>query len=182
MSLSKKLSDIQSTLNAPKNLRNNFGNYNYRSCEGILETLKPYLLKHNLTLILTDEVKETSQLSFCEASAILSDGTDTVTVKAQAGIPLIKKGMDLSQIFGASSSYARKYALNGMFLIDDNKDSDSTNIDKGSSEVAEKKFEALNPGTKKWEMAEKFIKDGGSIDSILSKYDISVKNIKLLSS
>jgi hypothetical protein len=126
----KKLIEIQSELKAPKNQRNNFGKYNYRSCEDILEAVKPLLKKHDCTLTITDEIKEVGGLVFVQAEAIFSDGKDLKVVTAQAGIDANRKGMDIAQSFGSSSSYARKYALNGLFLIDDTKDADATNDHK----------------------------------------------------
>jgi hypothetical protein len=134
----KKLTDIQNELKAPKNQYNSFGKYKYRSCEDILEAVKPLLAKHGCTLTITDEVKEVGGLVFIEATAKISgaianlkvDGEDVIEieeVKAQAGIDPNRKGMDIAQSFGSSSSYARKYALNGLFLIDDTKDADATN-------------------------------------------------------
>lgn len=120
----EKLIKIQSDLKAPKNQRNNFGKYNYRSCEDILEALKPLLKRHKCILTITDEIKEVGSIVFVEAKATIEDGEFSKTVTAQAGIDPNRKGMDISQSFGSSSSYARKYALNGLFLIDDNKDSD----------------------------------------------------------
>jgi hypothetical protein len=122
-----KVMSIQSELKAPKNQYNNFGKYSYRNLEDILEALKPLLTKNGLMLSITDEIKDSSGVTFVEAVAILSDGETEMAVRAQAGIDLNRKGMDVAQSFGASSSYARKYALNGLFLIDDNKDADSTN-------------------------------------------------------
>lgn len=127
MEIQKSLLKIQSELKVAKNQRNNFGKYNYRSAEDILEAVKPILNKNNCVLILTDKVKELGGVLFVEATAILSDGVDYIKVKSQAGIDPNKKGMDISQTFGSSSSYSRKYALNGMFLIDDTKDADATN-------------------------------------------------------
>ena len=125
-----KLLAIQSELNAPKNQKNTFGGYNYLSCEDILEAVKPLLKKHNVTLILSDSMKETNNRVYVEATARLID-IDTqefVFNTAYAREEETKKGMDGSQVTGASSSYARKYALNGLFCIDDNKDSDKTNV------------------------------------------------------
>ena len=126
----KKLTEIQNELKAPKNQYNSFGKYKYRSCEDILEAVKPLLKKHDCTLTITDEVKEVGGMVFIEATAQLTDGDAspniTVMVKAQAGIEKAA-GMSLAQSFGSSSSYARKYALNGLFLIDDTKDADATN-------------------------------------------------------
>ena len=136
----EKLVKIQSELKAPKNQFNSFGKYNYRSCEDILEAVKPLLLKYNCSLVITDEVKEVSSIIYVEATALIKDNeTNTqIGVTAQAGIEPNKKGMDISQSFGSSSSYARKYALNGLFLIDDTKDSDATNK-HGKEEVKEQK-------------------------------------------
>ena len=122
-----KLIKVQKELKAPKNQRNNFGKYNYRNCEDILEAVKPLLFKHGLLLTISDEVKETPLGLFVEARASVTDGEDMYEVTAQAGIDLNRKGMDVSQSYGSSGSYARKYALNGLFLIDDTKDADATN-------------------------------------------------------
>lgn len=122
-----KLTEIQNELKAPKNQYNSFGKYKYRSCEDILEAVKPLLKKHDCTLTITDEVKEVGGLIFVEAIATITDSEGSQVVKAQAGIDPNRKGMDIAQSFGSSSSYARKYALNGLFLIDDTKDADATN-------------------------------------------------------
>jgi hypothetical protein len=125
--LTKSLIKVQSELKAPKGQRNKFGNYNYRSAEDILEAVKPLLAKNNLSMQISDSISEVAGIPFVESMVIVSDGTDQVVVTAQAGIDPNRKGMDIAQCFGASSSYARKYALNGMFLIDDTKDPDATN-------------------------------------------------------
>lgn len=119
------LRNIQSELNAPKNLYNKFGNYSYRSCESILEALKPLLKKYGAELVITDKIELIGDRFYVKAEAIFTCGDDTVVVNAYAREPENKKGQDESQITGAASSYARKYALNGLFLIDDNKDADT---------------------------------------------------------
>ncbi|EON1479160.1 ERF family protein [Escherichia coli] len=121
--LHKKLWTIQQTLNAPKNQRNNFGGYSYRSAEDILEAVKPLL--QNITLTLNDEIVLIGDRYYVKATATLSDGEDAVCVTAYAREEENKKGMDCSQLTGATSSYARKYALNGLFCIDDAKDPDT---------------------------------------------------------
>jgi hypothetical protein len=123
----ENLVKIQSELKAPKSQTNKFGNYKYRSCEDVLEALKPLLSKYDCTLTITDEVKEIANITYIEATAKIVDKKTSVEVKAQAGIDINQKGMSIAQCFGASSSYARKYALNGLFLIDDTKDADATN-------------------------------------------------------
>jgi len=133
----KELVNIQSELKAPKNQYNSFGKYKYRSCEDVLEALKPLLKKYNCTLTINDVVKEVGELIFIEANACISNEDNSISrsARAQAGINPNKKGMDIAQSFGSSSSYARKYALNGLFLIDDTKDADT---------------EAPTPGKKKF--------------------------------
>jgi hypothetical protein len=123
----KELIAIQAELKAPKNQYNSFGKYKYRSVEDILEAVKPLLLKYECTLIIEDEIKEVGGIVFVEATASIQKDMEGRAVTAQAGIDINRKGMDIAQSFGSSSSYARKYALNGLFLIDDTKDPDSTN-------------------------------------------------------
>ena len=122
---------LQQELSVPKNQKNKFGNYNYRSCEDILVALKPLLAKHKASILITDDVKEVAGIPYVEATAVFKgQDTEALSVRAQAGINPNQKGMSISQSFGASSSYARKYALAGMFLLDDNKDSDTQDNSK----------------------------------------------------
>lgn len=121
--------NIQTELKAPKNQFNSFGKYNYRSQEDILEALKPLLEKHNAAITISDEIVLIGDRYYVKATATLIDieKGDKVEVSAYAREDEAKKGMDLSQLTGSTSSYARKYALNGLFAIDDTKDSDYTN-------------------------------------------------------
>lgn len=144
--LNKALVKVQSELKAPKGQYNNFGKYAYRSAEDILEAVKPLLAKNNLSMRVTDEVMEVGGMTFVNATVVVSDGTDTVEASAQAGIDPSRKGMDIAQSFGSSSSYARKYALNGMFLIDDTKDADATNT-HGNSTTNKSTPKASKPQT-----------------------------------
>jgi hypothetical protein len=121
---------IQAELKAPKNQTNAFGKYKYRSCEDILEAVKPLLAKYKCQLIISDTIKEAGGVIYCESRIVFTDGLENYYVTACAGIEPNRKGMDIAQSFGASSSYARKYALNGLFLIDDTKDADATNDHK----------------------------------------------------
>ena len=134
--LTKKLANIQANLHAPKNQRNSFGNYNYRSCEDILEAVKPLL--GELTLTINDEICAALDRVYIKATATISDGEHSVSVSAYARESDQKKGMDSSQLTGATSSYARKYALNGLFLIDDNKDADTDEAKGGKKEEPKK--------------------------------------------
>ena len=152
-SLITKLVAIQTKLKAPKNQRNKFGNYNYRSCEDILESVKPLLNAEGLVLTLTDEIF--NDPLYCKATATITDGEESVSVSAQAGINPDKKGMDVAQSYGASSSYARKYALNGLFLIDDTKK------------------ETLTPKHPNFNKVKQYLSSGGSVDNVYEKYTVS---------
>lgn len=128
-----KLNFIQSELKAPKSNYNSFGNYNYRSCEDILEAVKPLCKKYRALLTLTDDIVVIADRVYVKAKAILRDLDDyniAIEVQAFAREPLEKKGMDSSQVTGTASSYARKYALNGLFNIDDTKDADTNEYQK----------------------------------------------------
>lgn len=151
LNIYEKLHRIQNELKAPKGQYNSFGNYKYRSCEDIFEAVKPLLEKYNLILITTDEMINIGDRYYIKAVAKLVDvdmpyeefdecrAVNCITNVGWAREEEVKKGMDGSQITGASSSYARKYALNGLFLIDDTKDSDTTNVgEEPTKEDAEK--------------------------------------------
>jgi len=125
--LVQKLIKIQSELKAPKNQRNNFGGYNYRSCEDILEAVKPLLAQQGVLLNISDELVFVGNRYYIKATATITDGENGISNSALAREQETKKGMDESQITGAASSYARKYALNGLLCIDDTKDADATN-------------------------------------------------------
>lgn len=177
----EKLIKIQNELKAPKNQRNNFGNYNYRSCEDILEGVKPLLLKYNCTLTLTDTIKQIGDRYYVIAEAIFSDldSGKATSVVSYAREEENLKGMIASQITGATSSYARKYALNGLFLIDDTKDADATNT-HGKDEVKE---EPKKPSKVKLAIGsevfnkcrEAYLKDKSNLSKIKEKYDVSVE-------
>lgn len=119
------LQQIQQKLKAPKNQRNSFGGYNYRSCEDILEALKPVLAEFNAAVLLSDEIVQMGTRWYIKATATLKTETESISVTAYAREAETRKGMDDSQITGSASSYARKYALNGLFGIDDTKDADT---------------------------------------------------------
>lgn len=119
------LQQIQQKLKAPKNQRNSFGGYNYRSCEDILEALKPVLAEFNAAVLLSDEIVQMGTRWYVKATATLKTEKESISVTAFAREAENRKGMDESQITGSASSYARKYALNGLFGIDDTKDADT---------------------------------------------------------
>lgn len=130
-----KLLKIQTDLKAPKGQFNKFGNYKYRSCEDILEAVKPLLAREGCTLTLSDEIVEIGGRVYVKATASLTDGTTAERVTAYAREEESKKGMDASQVTGAASSYARKYALNGLFCIDDTKDADTEEFENEKNQT-----------------------------------------------
>jgi len=126
--LQNKLLQIQNNLRCPKNQYNSFGGYSYRNAEDILEAVKPLCFEHGCLLIVTDEIIEVCGKNYVRATAKLICGDDCISVSASAREPQTQKGMNDSQLTGSCSSYARKYALNGLFCIDDTKDADNDNM------------------------------------------------------
>jgi hypothetical protein len=169
----EELIKIQSELKAPKSQRNSFGNYNYRNAEDILEAVKPLLASNGCILTLTDTIELIGNRFYVKATARLSNGKETIEVCSYAREEESKKGMDGSQISGASSSYARKYALNGLFLIDDTKDSDATNThDKDPKQEPLQKQRLLigSDAFKKCKVA--YFDDNNNLVKIKGKYDV----------
>lgn len=130
--IAKKLLDIQSELKVPKAQFNDFGKYQYRSCEDIVEAAKPILMQHKVLLTISDKIIEVGGRVYVEATSTLTDieSGETISITAAAREAVTKKGMDDSQITGSTSSYARKYSLNGLFAIDDTKDADTMRPEK----------------------------------------------------
>ena len=174
MKLHEKLLAIQTKLKAPKGQYNSFGKYSYRSAEDILEAVKPLNAEQGLLLTITDEIKEVGGRIYVVATATVSDGTDELKVSAFAREPETKKGMDESQITGATSSYARKYALNGLYAIDDNKDAD-TNEHKQQQDNAPKKQQAQKQQQKQQQQEQGFTEQ--ELHELVEKY---VRNIEAL--
>jgi hypothetical protein len=180
MNLYEKLVDIQGRLKAPKSQFNNFGKYKYRNCEDILEAVKPLLVEHKVVLTISDNVIELDNgLSYVEATAQFKNMDGVIEVSAQAGIDPSKKGMDVAQCFGSSSSYARKYALNGLFLIDDTKDADSTNTHDSKPS---KELEWLPESGVKFDRVKEALTGGFTMSQIREKYKVSKKVEQLLNS
>lgn len=140
MNIYEKLMNVQASLKAPKGQYNSFGKYKYRSCEDIVESVKPLLKQNGLLLTMSDEIIMVADRIYVKATATIIDTAEgkEISVTALAREEETKKGMDGSQVTGASSSYARKYALNGLFAIDDTKDSDSTNTHGQDDETPKK--------------------------------------------
>ena len=162
----EKLAKVQSELKAPKGQFNSFGKYHYRSQEDILEAVKPILSRQGMTINLTDDIALVGERYYVKSTAIVSDGTDTISVTAFAREPSDKKGMDESQITGTASSYARKYALNGLFAIDDTKDSDAEEQPKTTIEKREATPTPKQPTNK---LDEDLIKEASSLKIDLNK-------------
>ena len=174
MKLHEKLLAIQTKLKAPKGQYNSFGKYSYRSAEDILEAVKPLNAEQGVLLTITDEIKEVGGRIYVVATATVSDGTDELKVSAFAREPENKKGMDDSQITGATSSYARKYALNGLYAIDDNKDAD-TDEHKQQQDNAPKKQQTQKQQAQKQQQANEPTEQ--ELHEIVEKY---VRNIEAL--
>jgi hypothetical protein len=137
---------IQSELKAPKSQFNNFGKYSYRSAEDILEAVKPLLLKYGCYLTFTERIEEVAGYLVLISKATICDGETNMSVEAPAGINPERKGMDIAQSFGSSSSYAKKYALGNLFLLDDTKDADSNKVNEPiakKEKLDEVKFQAM---------------------------------------
>ena len=187
----KELIEIQRELKAPKGNYNSFGKYKYRSAEDILESVKPLCHKNGCLLTLSDSVELIGERFYIKATAKITNGTDSVEVTAYAREEETKKGMDGSQITGTASSYARKYALNGLFCIDDTKDADTDEFHKQTEESKRKVKES--PKKSAEELAEMkpddMITAGGAdyllnlaievkanIDELLKYYDVKEFN------
>ncbi|CAB4151879.1 Essential recombination function protein [uncultured Caudovirales phage] len=171
----KQLIEIQNELKAPKNHFNKFGNYNHRVAEDILEALKPICAKHGCLLTNDDEVKELNGVLFIQSTCTIKhkDWDQSISAKGNAGIELNRKGMDLSQSFGASSSYALKRALGNLFLLDDSKDADSTNT-HGKEEKEVKSKKDLIHGTPAYNQCILKLKSGEiTMEDVYEKVNIS---------
>ncbi len=180
----KKLMEIQTKIKAPKNLYNSFGKYKYRNAEGICEAVKPYLAEQNCSLVLSDDIIAVGDRVYVKATATLTDleTGESVSVSAAAREALEKKGMDDSQITGTASSYARKYALNGLFLLDDTKDADTDEYAnqmkaKEEQEAFEKKAEDISnmciAKVKADSIRKKCAEDGVDEKKLLALYNLA---------
>ena len=166
----EKLIKVQQELKAPKNQFNAFGKYKYRNAEDILEAVKPLLAKYGLLMTISDVVKEVGNRIYVVSTVKISDGENEEFVDSWAREPETQKGMNESQITGAASSYARKYALNGMFCIDDTKDADSIDNSNGEQKTEKPNLILGSEGYKK---VLKALIDGYSIDEVKKKYTVS---------
>lgn len=153
----KELIEIQKKLKAPKGQYNSFGKYKYRSAEDILEAVKPLCHENNCTLTLSDTLENIGDRYYIKATVSITNGTETVSVSAYAREDETKKGMDGSQITGTASSYARKYALNGLFCIDDTKDADTDEYKRQSTGNSKKESQKAAPKFSREELETKIV-------------------------
>jgi len=173
MTLTNKLTKIQTEFKSKKSRYNSFGKYYFRSAEDILEATKPFLKELEVTVTVHEEL-----VSFdppvMQVTAKLSDGKDTIESQAVVGVDTDQKGMQMPQRYGAASSYGKKYALGNLFLIDDTQDSDATNTHGKSSAKQKMTNESLAK-------AKEYIAKGGSLNAIKAKYEVTPKQAELLS-
>ena len=177
LTLNEKLAVIQTKFKSKKSRFNSFGKYNFRSAEDILEATKPYLLELNVSVTINERLLESNFLQFpmLESTATISDNLSSISATAIVGIDLDQKGMQMPQKFGSASSYGKKYALGNLFLIDDTQDADH-----GKAEPEVKKA-LLTPNDPAFDKAEQFIVNGGSLDTIKKKYELSPEATAILS-
>jgi len=176
--LNQKLAVIQTELKAKKSSYNAFGKYYFRKAEDILEAVKPFLLREEVSVRVDEEVLPGYNVPIVKSTAILSDGENSIKATAVVGVDLQQKGMQTAQQFGAASSYGKKYALGNLFLIDDTADADSTSGGGIASKIVNKAKEGMTKP--QWEKAIEFVKGGGSITAIESKYTITSAEMKTL--
>jgi len=181
--LNQKLATIQTELKAKKSSYNSFGKYHFRKAEDILEATKPFLLKHGVTVTINEELIMTEPVPTIKSIATITDGKDQIQATAVVGVDLNQKGMQTAQQFGAASSYGKKYALGNLFLIDDTADADSTNS-HGKSNAVNKIKQAAKPAITKeqLESAKGYMRSGGSISAIETKYKLTAEDKKELTS
>ena len=168
--LNQKLAVIQTELKAKKSSYNSFGKYYFRKAEDILEAVKPFLLRESVSVRVDEELIHDTPPTI-KSTATISDGENSITATAIVGVDLNQKGMQTAQQFGAASSYGKKYALGNLFLIDDTADADSTNSGGTASKIVNKV--KLKMTEDQYKKAIDFVKGGGAISAIQSKYNVS---------
>ena len=176
--LNETLATIQTELKAKKSSYNAFGKYYFRKAEDILEAVKPFLLKHQVSVRVTEDILYIEPVPVIQSTAILSDGNNQIKATAIVGVDLNQKGMQTAPQFGAASSYGNKYALGNLFLIDDTADADSTNSGGTASKIVNKA--KANMTKDQYKKAVDFVKEGGSIAAIESKYTITPEQMEAL--
>ena len=180
--LNHKLATVQTKLKTKKTSYNAFGKYYFRKAEAILEAVKPFLLEQGVSVTIKEEIIATDPVPTLQSTATISDGKDAITATAVVGVDLNQKGMQTAQQFGAASSYGKKYDLGNLFLIDDTADSDATNDHGKKASVVDNLKQKAKPliTLDQFEKAKEYIKAGGSLNAIKSKYKLSSKEEKTL--
>ena len=168
--LNQKLAVIQTELKAKKSSYNSFGKYYFRKAEDILEAVKPFLLREGVSVRVDEDLIYESPPTI-QSTATISDGENSIKATAIVGVDLNQKGMQTAQQFGAASSYGKKYALGNLFLIDDTADADSTNSGGVASKIVNKAKAKMTE--EQYKKAVDFVKKGGAISAIESKYDVT---------
>ena len=176
--LNETLATIQTELKAKKSSYNAFGKYYFRKAEDILEAVKPFLLKHQVSVRIKEDIISETPVPTIQSTAILSDGENSIKATAIVGVDLNQKGMQTAQQFGAASSYGKKYALGNLFLIDDTADADSTSGGGVANKIVNKA--KANMTDDQYKKAVEFVKGGGSVTAIESKYTITPEQMKAL--
>ena len=179
--LNQKLAQIQTELKVKKASYNSFGKYYFRKAEDILEAVKPFLLKHGVSVTIDEDILATDPVPMLKSTAVISDGENQISTTAIVGVDLNQKGMQAAQQFGAASSYGKKYALGNLFLIDDTQDADGNNT-HGKSKAVSKIKQAAKPAITKDQMtkAQEYVAAGGKVDAIESKYKLTDEQRKNL--
>ena len=175
ITLNQKLSLIQKEFKASKSKFNSFGKYNFRSAEDILEALKPFNEKYQVNFTITESIEETQFLQFpmLRSTASINDDVDSISATAIVGIDLEQKGMQMPQKFGSASSYAKKYALGNLLLIDDTQDPDAINKHTKETTTKADDLRWLNKNVPEFRKAIEYLKAGGNISTIEAKYNMS---------
>ena len=177
--LNQKLAVIQTELKAKKSSYNSFGKYYFRKAEDILEAVKPFLLRESVSVRVDEELIHDTPPTI-QSTATISDGENSITATAIVGVDLTQKGMQTAQQFGAASSYGKKYALGNLFLIDDTADADSTNSHGKASQIVNKHVKKSMMNEDQLKKAVEFVKGGGAITAIESKYTVTPEQMKTL--
>jgi len=176
--LNKTLATIQTELKAKKSSYNAFGKYYFRKAEDILEAVKPFLLKHQVSVRVTEDIISENPVPTIQSTAIISDGENSIQATAIVGVDLNQKGMQTAQQFGAASSYGKKYALGNLFLIDDTADADSTSGQGKAAAIVNKAKPVMNK--EQLNKAIEFVQKGGAITAIESKYSVTKDQLEAL--
>ena len=171
MILNEKLATIQTKFKSKKSRFNSFGKYNFRSAEDILEATKPFLLELGVSVTISETLISTDPFPILESKATVTDGKDAIHATAVVGIDLDQKGMQMPQKFGSASSYGKKYALGNLFLIDDTQDSDAVNSHGRGPKANKDTITSIKDPS--FAKAKAYIKSGGKIEAIKSKYSLS---------